>query len=68
MKTASRIICIIAIALITFGYWGAFTRSGNKVYDEMDGFIPFFMLIAGIVLFLAFLILLLIRRRKAKNI
>ncbi|MEP7164284.1 MAG: hypothetical protein ABI741_06300 [Ferruginibacter sp.] len=68
MKIASRIILIVAIILIGYGYWGAFTRSGNKVYDEMDAYFPFFMLIGGLILFLSFLILVMIMRRKAKKI
>jgi hypothetical protein len=30
---------------IIFGYWGAFTKSGGKHYDEMDGMTPFFTLV-----------------------
>jgi hypothetical protein len=30
---------------IIFGYWGAFTKSGGKYYDEMDAMTPFFMLV-----------------------
>jgi heme/copper-type cytochrome/quinol oxidase subunit 2 len=67
MKTASRIICVIAIALIMYGYWGAFTKSGNKVYDEMDAYFPFFLLIAGVVLFIIFLVLFIIRKRRQKS-
>lgn len=67
MKALSIIILIVAIALIGYGYWGAFTAGGNKVYDEMDGFYPFFMLIGGVVLLIIFLILLLIRRKKIKQ-
>ncbi|MEO6539432.1 MAG: hypothetical protein ABIN74_00520 [Ferruginibacter sp.] len=50
-----------------YGYWGAFTTAGNKVYDEMDGYYPFFMLIGGVVLLVIFLILVFIMRRKAKK-
>jgi hypothetical protein len=67
MKKASGIIGIIATALMIYGYWGAFTQSGNKVYDEMDAYFPFFLLLGGVVLFIVFLILLIIMRRKAKN-
>jgi heme/copper-type cytochrome/quinol oxidase subunit 2 len=67
LKTALRIILIVAIALMIYGYWGAFTPSGNKVYDEMDGYFPFFLLIGGVILFIVFLILVFIRRRKAKK-
>ncbi|MEP7377648.1 MAG: hypothetical protein ABI675_29860 [Chitinophagaceae bacterium] len=67
MKTASRILLIISIAAITYGYWGAFTHSGNKVYDEMDAFLPFFILIGGVILLIAFIILAIIMRRKRKG-
>ncbi len=67
MKTLSRILLIVAIASVSYGYWGAFTRSGNKVYDEMDAFFPFFILVAGVILLLAFFILVIIMRRKKKK-
>lgn len=65
--TTSYIILITSFALMAYGYWGAFTTPGNKVYDEMDAFYPFFMLIGGVVLLIIFLILLIIMRRKAKK-
>lgn len=64
MKTASRIILVLAIGSMIYGWWGAFTPSGNKVYDEMDGLLPFFILIFGVVLFVVFLVLVFIRKRK----
>jgi hypothetical protein len=64
MKIALQIILVISIALMVYGYWGAFTSSGNKVYDEMDGFIPFIMLIAGAILFIVSVIILLLKRKK----
>lgn len=64
MKIVSRIIFIVAIALITYGYWGAFTQSGNKVYDEMDAYLPFYILIFGVILFVVFILLVIIMRRK----
>ena len=67
MKIASGIIGIIAIALIIYGYWGAFTKSGNKVYDEMDAYFPFFLLVGGSVLFIISLVLFIIMRTKAKS-
>jgi len=67
MKIISRIILVLALALTGYGYWGAFTRSGNKVYDEMDGFIPFFIMIGGVILFVVFLIMIFIMRRRAKG-
>ncbi|MEO7046371.1 MAG: hypothetical protein ABI091_13760 [Ferruginibacter sp.] len=67
MKTASKIILPLSLALIIFGYWGAFTNQGNKVYDEMDAYYPFFMLLMGIFLLIVFFILLMIIKRK-KNL
>ena len=66
MKKASRIILIAAILSIIYGYWGAFTQSGNKVYDEMDAMLPFFVLIFGVILLLIFLVLVFIMKRKSK--
>jgi ABC-type phosphate transport system permease subunit len=67
VKTVSRILLTVGIASIIYGYWGAFTRSGNKVYDEMDAYLPFFILIAGVSLMIAFIILEIIMRRKKKR-
>jgi hypothetical protein len=67
MKIISRVVFLVSIALIGYGYWGAFTEPGNRVYDEMDAFFPFFLLIGGVVLFIIFLILVIIMRRKAKK-
>lgn len=67
MKTASQIILLIAIALISYGYWGAFTEGGNKMYDEMDAYYPFFMLIFGGMLLITSIILSAIVRRKDKR-
>ncbi|MEP7237263.1 MAG: hypothetical protein ABI685_05350 [Ferruginibacter sp.] len=66
MKITAVIILILAVALMGYGYWGAFTTSGNKVYDEMDGYFPFFILIGGLILFVVFLILVILIRRKKK--
>jgi hypothetical protein len=68
MKKTSRIIFILAIALIGYGYWGAFTKTGNKLYDEMDGFIPYFILLGGLVLLLWFIILVILMRKRAKKL
>jgi len=67
MKKASQIILIVAIVSIIYGYWGAFTQSGNKVYDEMDGMLPFFILIFGVILLFVFPILVFIMKRKSRT-
>jgi hypothetical protein len=60
-------ILALSLAAIGYGYWGAFTRAGSKVYDEMDGFIPFFIMIGGLILFVTLLVILFIKKRKAKH-
>jgi uncharacterized membrane protein len=67
MKKAARIILIMAVLSIGYGYWGAFTPSGNKVFDEMDGMLPFFVLIFGAVLFIVFLVMILIVKENQKR-
>ncbi|MEO6541526.1 MAG: hypothetical protein ABIN74_11060 [Ferruginibacter sp.] len=67
MKIASCIILIASLALMIYGYWGAFTTAGNKVYDEMDGYYPFFMLLGGVVLFIVFFVLLFISNRRGRT-
>ena len=41
---------VVGAGLIVYGWWGIFTTSGRKKYDEMAGLIPFYLGIAGIVL------------------
>ena len=67
MKILSRGMLVVAIVLICYGYWGAFTRGGNKVYDEMDAYYPFFMLIAGLILLVVFLVMMMVMRRRRKE-
>jgi len=67
MGTTSKIISIISLALIAYGYWGAFTSAGNKVYDEMDGYYPFFMLLVGALMLITTVIVVLIKKRKMRK-
>jgi heme/copper-type cytochrome/quinol oxidase subunit 2 len=67
MKPFLVILFIAALTLAGYGYWGAFTSAGNKVYDEMDAYYPFFMLIGGVILFILWLIIILLRKRRAKR-
>jgi heme/copper-type cytochrome/quinol oxidase subunit 2 len=67
MKIILRIMLLIAIAFIVYGYWGAFTASGNKMYDEMDAYYPFFMLLFGVLVLMVCLIMFFIRKRKFKK-
>ena len=67
MKSVSQILLVLSLAFIGYGYWGAFTAAGNKVYDEMDGYFPFFIMLGGGILLIVFFILLIIRKRKKKK-
>ena len=58
---------LLATALCIYGYWGAFTESGNKRYDEMDAMFPFFVMIFGVALFIVFSVILIIHRKKKKS-
>jgi hypothetical protein len=66
MKKVSLIIIVLATVLGVYGYWGAFTESGNKKYDEMDAMFPFFVMIFGIILLIIFSVIF-IRLRKNKK-
>lgn len=57
MKFATAFLFAAAIIMGGFGYWGYFTRSGGKVFEEMAGMIPFFALCLSVILFAAAAIL-----------
>jgi uncharacterized membrane protein len=65
MKKAARFILPLSIAMVVYGYWGAFTKAGNRVYDEMDGLLPFFVLIVGLILLIVVLVLIFLMKRKS---
>jgi heme/copper-type cytochrome/quinol oxidase subunit 2 len=67
MKLFLVILLIASLALAGYGYWGAFTAGGNKVYDELDAYYPFFMLITGVVLLITWLVIVIIRKRRTKK-
>ena len=50
LSISASVLLLPAAALLAFGYWGFFTRAGNTRFDEMDGMIPYFALVAGLVL------------------
>lgn len=69
MRAASVILLIAGTGLCSFGYWGMFTTSGRRAYDEMDGMYPFFALLAGSLMIIVALVFFLIdvRRRKTRS-
>ena len=40
-------VLLLGVALMVFGWWGIFTASGQRAYDEMAGMIPFYGGILG---------------------
>ena len=52
ISTTETFFLALAIGLLSFGYWGLYTKSGNRYFDEMAGIIPFFMLITGGIILL----------------
>jgi hypothetical protein len=42
LKSAKILFLITAICGL-FGYWGAFTPDGRRIFDEMSGMIPYFL-------------------------
>jgi len=39
----AKILFLVSLICGVFGYWGAFTPDGNRVFDEMSGMIPYFL-------------------------
>jgi hypothetical protein len=57
----ANLFCLIGIG---YGYWGAFTLSGNHYYDEMDALYPFYMLVISSIVFLILNIYWIIKKLK----
>jgi hypothetical protein len=60
MKLAASILAVIGVLLGVFGWWGLFTRAGQRRFDEMDGLYPFIAGIVGIVVIVAAIVLFII--------
>jgi hypothetical protein len=39
----AKVLLLLSLISGLFGYWGAFTPNGNRVFDEMSGMIPYFL-------------------------
>ncbi len=40
---SAKILFLVSLICGVFGYWGAFTPDGNRIFDEMSGMIPYFL-------------------------
>jgi hypothetical protein len=48
MMKAIRIILVAVCCFgVGYGYWGAFTESGNKRYEEMAALLPFYIMLGS---------------------
>ena len=69
LKTLSVVILIAIVPTLAFGYWGLFTKAGNKEYRELAYIIPWLSLVIGLLLFTLYLMLLIVlfylRKREA---
>lgn len=66
MKGIRFAVFLFLLCIVIYGYWGAFTRSGQRYYDEMDAMYPFFALIASgfcLFIFLIYLVFLYIKKK-----
>ena len=67
MKPLIALLSLVAAGFGAFGYWGVYTPSGRKRYDEMAGIIPETALLVSFLLFLIILIIIIVffsRKRK----
>jgi hypothetical protein len=53
MQRLAFILLVAAIGCGLFAWWGLFTIAGSRQFDEMDGFIPFFVGCGGVILLVA---------------
>lgn len=58
---AAATLALLASILGAFCWWGLFTESGSRHFDEMAGLIPFYAGIAGALALLLSLLLILWR-------
>lgn len=54
LTVGPTVLLVLALLLGAFCYWGLFTGSGQRQFDEMDGLIPFYAGILAIVALLLF--------------
>ena len=57
----------LGVALMVYGWWGIFTPSGQRAYDEMAGLIPLYGGILGAFLAVVGALILLMRRWRARR-
>ena len=61
LTIAAATLALLASMLGAFCWWGLFTESGSRHFDEMAGLVPFYAGIAGALALLISLLLILWR-------
>lgn len=68
MKAIRLIVILLCCYGAGYGYWGAFTVSGNKVYDGMAALLPFYIMLGSLgiltILGLYYIVILVIKHYK----
>jgi hypothetical protein len=52
MKILRIILIVLCLAGAVYGYWGAFTESGNRAYEGMEALLPFYVMMTSLGLLL----------------
>ena len=50
MKALRIVLAAVCCFGIGYGYWGAFTESGNERYEEMAALLPFYIMLGSAAL------------------
>jgi len=66
MKVLRIILVAVCCFGLGYGYWGAFTESGNERYEEMAALLPFYIMLgsAGLlaIIGLYYIVIFMIKR------
>jgi hypothetical protein len=69
MKAIRAIIIVACCYGAGYGYWGAFTSSGNEEYEGMSALLPFYVMLASLgmlaIMGLYYLVIFVIKRGKS---
>ena len=69
MKAVRAVIIAGCCYGAAYGYWGAFTESGNQKYEEMAALLPFYIMLGSLAILsimgLYYLVIFVIIRSKS---
>lgn len=64
-RKLTSLVLLIASGLTSFGWWGVYTQAGMRAFEEMDGLIPFYAGVLGVIGLCAIALFLLFRRTRS---